>query len=282
MHDTESDKMMDYFHPDGPFRVPHWRWGWANRALERLPVLRSVWRDEWASRAVRYLRRSRHAVRPDAPELASFDPACHTARNIAYGDPRTIFEIQLRVLAGQSRQSMAESCGISVNVIEAFEALFYDLRPRLLVEDYIYMVIAPHPVLRAGVEGFRTVIRTGAYATGYHAVDLLLRVYDERLYPSRLAGKPDPNPALTSKVRESIDFTFWCNLPISDLQTCLTLHRLLQYSEATHVNLDIAELMRPVSSVLWRGVTPRPAHTRRLLRQGIPTATRRAKRHRPK
>jgi hypothetical protein len=147
MYDTEIDKKMDYFHPDGPFRLPDWRWGWAHRVLQRLPYLRRVWRDEWASRAVRYLRKSRQAAHPDAPELARFDPECHTARNIAYGDHRTIFELQLRVLAGQSRESMAESSGVSVNVIEAFESLFYDLRPRLLLEDYIYMLIVPYPVL---------------------------------------------------------------------------------------------------------------------------------------
>jgi hypothetical protein len=130
------------------------------------------------------------------------------------------------------------------------------------------------------VAGFRTVIRSGAYAMGPQVVDLFLRVYDERLYPSRLVGKPDPNPSLTSRTREAIDFGLWCHSQEINPRTIMSLLRLARLSEVA--NLDIGQVMSCVTSGLWKGETLTASRTHRLLRKRLAAVTGRSKRHRRK
>src|SRR5208282_61288 len=209
MDATQSTDPILHFHPSSPFRVPCWRWGWAHFVLEtRLPV-RRAYRDEWFDRTLRYVRAFRRTDNPSHPRLARLDPEIFASRQLACGDPRTIFELELRVLSSQSYARNAECCVVSPEVVVAYEHVVYNMRCMLDAQGAVLTRIRRHQWLPFTRLDLEALIRKVAFMRGPYAMEPALRYYDERYCPSRIAAKPDPTPRLTKMFGDHVELMIW-------------------------------------------------------------------------
>ncbi len=131
MDTARSSNSFRAYHPQSPLRVPWWRWGWAHFVLEHKLRVRRAYRDAWFDRTLKYARALRRLENPEHPRLARLDPALFAACRLKEGDPRTIFELELRVLCDQPYVQIAECSGVTPEVIVAYEHVFYDMRSML-------------------------------------------------------------------------------------------------------------------------------------------------------
>jgi hypothetical protein len=252
-----TDAICD-FCPDSPYREPRWRWGFAHFLLEEHLPVRRKWRDEWFERTLKYVRALRRIGDPVHRKLARLDPEVFAARQLHRGDERLRFEIEVRVLANQGPAEIAECCGVSRDVLSAFENVFYDMRRLLGAEDYIRMKTHPTLISRPEVPDLEATVRAMAYATGPFVVDAALRVYDEMRDPSRLIGKPDAHPRLTEVMRDSIRFFAWANNP-KNHRFGHALWLLYKRTEQAGIENDIGKLLRPLSSTVSFGAAMNPS-----------------------
>jgi hypothetical protein len=113
-------------------RPPWWRWG---RALElhegQLRYRR--FDDEWVRRARRFVGvLARRDGDLGNPAVVSADRAlAETARLSTTSQATLRHEVEARILAGQSDSEIAGIVGLDADVIEAFQALWFDIRARL-------------------------------------------------------------------------------------------------------------------------------------------------------
>lgn len=121
--------------PECPWHSPNWRWDRAawrvqtqSRRGERLD-------DDWvrlAIRCVHALRRVARGRRPYRP-----DPELMQARQLAQHRDWNRAELEARILADQPISEISSAMGVSTRLISAFEALFFDVRPRLGARGWI-------------------------------------------------------------------------------------------------------------------------------------------------
>jgi hypothetical protein len=108
--------------PGNPLRPVAWRWERAGQLLDP-GVRRHRSDDRWVSRAHRFsaaLARSHGG----APQMARADRAIHGACQLWRGLPRQRWELEARLLAGQSDAEIAGKLNIEAGVVEAYEAVF--------------------------------------------------------------------------------------------------------------------------------------------------------------
>ena len=82
-----------------------------------------------SDRTLEYVRAFRKTDDLRGARLAGLDPEIFAACQLKCEDPRTVFEIELRVLCRQTYAQIAECCGVSPEVVEAYEQVFYDVPP---------------------------------------------------------------------------------------------------------------------------------------------------------
>jgi len=258
MDATQSTDPFLHFHPSSPLRLPCWRWGWANYLLEtKLPVRRK-YRDDWFNRTLKYLRASRRMDNPDHPRLARLDPELFAAHRLALGDPRTIFELELRVLSGQSYARIAECCLVTSQVIVVYEHVFYDMRCMFDAEWAVLARIRRPPLLPFTRLDLEALIRVVAFMQGPCTMEPVLRYYDERYYPSRIAATPDPTPRLTKMVGDSVELRVWAMDP-ANLKGLLHLIWLHGWAERSTSRNDSTALFRPLTGIVASVAAADPA-----------------------
>ena len=130
--------------PECPWRPPDWRWRRANWRFASGSRRGERHDDDWIRRAMRYFttfRREACGRRPYRPE-----PDLPHAWHLAWFRDWRRAELEARVLADQSIGEISSTMGVPFGVISAFEALFFDVRPRLEESSWIiYEVIGLRP-----------------------------------------------------------------------------------------------------------------------------------------
>jgi hypothetical protein len=132
--------LLDH-HPHNPLRRPGWRWGRA-RALAEAGARPGRLDDDWGRRAFRVaVALGRHGD-PGHPRVAAADPALVAALSLhASPDPRLRFELEARLLAGQSDPELAGKVGVPEAVVAAFASVLFDVRSSLDKIDWIAAVV---------------------------------------------------------------------------------------------------------------------------------------------
>jgi hypothetical protein len=97
-------------------------------------------------------------------------------------------ELEARVLCNSPPELIAERCGLTADVVRAFEAVFFDVRHLLEASGYIFHQVIGRPI----IDGFSPddmgcVWKFFAYLRGQHALEILLFVHP--------GGKPRPWPS---------------------------------------------------------------------------------------
>ena len=102
------------------FSQPNWRW----RLARHIPRRRRE-PDPW-------LRRARLvAGRLSGKTRLRKDPAVMAAYQLSQLPELALAELQARILADEGQDALSRRCGVSVGAIEAYEAIFWDVRRRL-------------------------------------------------------------------------------------------------------------------------------------------------------
>src|SRR5262249_27245097 len=114
------------------FTGPAWRWersghllGHGRQLLQALDddLTWEAWRFRWA------LSRCRDDA--DREQIAREHPGLVQAHAVFTGELRKRWELEARLLGGDSAVSIAARCGISAAGVEAYRATFYEVRPHL-------------------------------------------------------------------------------------------------------------------------------------------------------
>lgn len=162
-----------------PWRAPHWRWGRALGIVEGQQPGTTARRDgaegyRWITRVVKYLEAyitcqddfSRMSLAMDEPELFwahwAFDQKEHPARAI----------IEARVMARDMPVNIAHYSNCDEKIVEAYEAVFFDVREKLDRKDYVTAVIFGHKTQEFVREkNYGMIWKLLAYAGGPHVLD---------------------------------------------------------------------------------------------------------------
>lgn len=118
-----------------PLRTPAWRWGLAEKYAAPCRRLPSGHHEPAFAAAVDYLRRKRRAKRADTADRAH--PMIAAALNLHEADGPPRWEIEARLLAGETSEAIAQRVGLDAAVVEWFHDLFFDVREMLGATDWI-------------------------------------------------------------------------------------------------------------------------------------------------
>lgn len=167
---------------DNPLRAPNWRWLRAVQIDSGGPrASRAVDGPEgftWIRRASRLKRRYEQAGnRPDQMyRLVQYDRDMFWAHSI-WLDERapTRWVIEARILAGETNEEIAKKLGTSAAVIEAYEAVFFDVRSMLENRDYIVAVVMSDSITRGLSERqYDLLWKLFGYQGGAHVLDAVI------------------------------------------------------------------------------------------------------------
>lgn len=181
---------------DNPRRATNWRW---LRAVQidggGLRANRAVDGPEgfkWIRRALRLKRRYDEAGnRPELTyRLVQYDRSLFWAHSIWMDDKApTRWAIEARILAGESDLEIAERLGTSPDVIEAYEAVFFQVREMLHRRDYIVNVVMGEAVARGVSERqYDLLWKMFGYHGGPHVLDAVISKFTPIAKPDHADG----------------------------------------------------------------------------------------------
>ena len=112
---------------ESPFRPVDWRWRLAQRPLKEKLRGRPETRDPWVRRCAKFMRAECVRSQSCRPRRrASSDPILSDAARVRFAtDPLVAAELDAWVLAASHPEFIAERCGLNVEVVAAYEAVFF-------------------------------------------------------------------------------------------------------------------------------------------------------------
>ena len=167
---------------DNPRRATNWRWLRAMQIDSGGPrASRAIDGPEgftWIRRASRLKRRYEQAGnRPELMyRLIQYDRPLFWAHSIFLDDKAaTRWAIEARILAGETDREIAERLGTDPEIIEAYEAVFFQVREMLNRRDYIVNVVMGEAVTRGLSERqFDLLWKMFAYHGGSYVLDAVI------------------------------------------------------------------------------------------------------------
>ena len=158
-----------------------WRWQRASLAASgEYPLSRRRDGDAWTSRAVRFLREHEACESElDMAELSERHPVIYWAHDIWYtrddgGNP-VRSEAEARLLADDTHENIARRLATDVEVIDAYERLFFNVKERLHNRGYLaHCVLGPAIHLGFQASEYDLVWKLFALLGGPLAVDLMI------------------------------------------------------------------------------------------------------------
>lgn len=122
------------------WRPVNWRWRNTPWQKKRGPLLDDR-RDrlpepEWLDLLIALKDSTENSKRPRRPEIV-VPPELIAAHRIYKQNGQPRWEMQARLLAGQSDQEISSAMGYDTGVVAAYAACFYDIRDRLSAADYV-------------------------------------------------------------------------------------------------------------------------------------------------
>lgn len=167
---------------NNPMRSPHWKWlravsidaggPKASRAMDGSDGFR------WIRRALRLKRH--HAEAGSRPEalynLARIDGDLFWAHALWSEEKQpTRWAIEARILAGESNEEIAKKIGCDVGVIDAYEAVFFNVSEKLQNTEYIVNVVMAESVTKGLTERqYDLLWKMFGYTGGVHVLDAMI------------------------------------------------------------------------------------------------------------
>jgi hypothetical protein len=189
--------------PASPYCPVDWRWRRAEGI--RLGLLPTPGRraDRWVRRALRFQHSYAEMGDSSYPRRARKDPAVLGALQLSSSaDPGPRLQLEALVLARQTTGEIAARLGFSIEIVEAYERLFFDVRDRLGESSYIMAVVLKHTLHDGFAAGdIDAILKVYAYGYGPVVLDALIEAFDVEAGGSHtVAG----NPELARSVRMAI------------------------------------------------------------------------------
>jgi len=182
--------------PRSPFRCPDWRWQLSLFARgHRLPANLGL-DDEWLKRLIAYHENCEAmGLWPADSPAAAIDPSVHGAVHFAYNPDRLdVAEFEAWVLTGEPSDVVAAACNLPGDVVEAYEKLFFDVRERLDMRDYIRcVVLGIDAVQNLKIDDHATIWKVFAYFRGRYVLEAMLQAFSGtrfRPWPESLPTEP--------------------------------------------------------------------------------------------
>jgi hypothetical protein len=177
-----------------PCRAVDHRWQDARRAAAD-PVPSSPPRDPETAAAADYLREL--ALGSDTARLERCWPGLRAAQDLAAADTSVRWEVQARILAGQTDDEIATRCGLAPAAVRWFEALFFRVRDRLRGTDWIAsQVMGPGLWDGFGPGELGKVWMIFGHSAGPDALDLVIAVTQDRPLPASARAPEGVDPRL--------------------------------------------------------------------------------------
>ena len=236
-----SVSFMD-FRPDNPFRPVDWRWERA-RQLGSGQSPRCRWDNKLTLDASRFLRDQEPAV-GEFGGSGQVDGAREIlgALQIRRGVPRRWWELEARILAGQSDEEIGSTLGVSGSIIEAYESLFFSVREKLYASDWVMChVIGPKFYEGLSEQDIDIIWKLWAYRGGPLVLDGLIATHDAA--HGENANRLDPNLARLCGM--AIDATVLS--ASDDVGGALRLHRFLSQLDGLKARNGVAGVSRPLA-----------------------------------
>jgi len=182
--------------PRSPFRCPDWRWQLSLIAGRGKRQAIAGLDDEWVKRLMAYDKACEEMGLglADYP-AARIDPSIQGAIKSAFSPNRQVVaELEAWVLTGEPLEIIAASCDLPVDVIEAYEKLFFDVRERLDMGDYIRcVVLGTDAIQNLKVEDHASIWKVFAYFRGRYVLEAMLQAFPgrrQRPWPESLPTDP--------------------------------------------------------------------------------------------
>lgn len=120
------------------FRSPSWRWvraSWLHRCGRRTSPRID---DDWVRRARRFLAANPDSVPNPRKRRKCADPAVASAVGLAREEtPHRRWKVEALLLTSEPLEAIADAVGLSVEAVEAYALLFYDVRPYPSAVDWV-------------------------------------------------------------------------------------------------------------------------------------------------
>jgi hypothetical protein len=173
--------MLQTYSPKNPRRPVDWRWQRAALAASgEYPLSRRRDGDVWVARATKFIREHENCeTELDMAELAERHPVIYWAYDIWYtrddtGNP-VRSEVEARLLADDQIANIARRVATEVEIIEAYERLFFNVRERLADRGYLmHCVLGPAVHLGFQSNEYDLTWKLFALLGGPLAVDLMI------------------------------------------------------------------------------------------------------------
>lgn len=178
---------------DNPRRSPNWRWlravqidtggPRASKALDGADGF------AWIRRATRLKRR--HALAANRPHeiysLVRTDKDLFWAHSIWADDKApTRWAIEARILAGETDADIARKVGCEPGVIDAYAAVFFDVREKLAHQEYIVNVVMADAVTRGLTERqYDLLWKMFGYKGGAYVLDAMISKFTDISKPQK-------------------------------------------------------------------------------------------------
>jgi hypothetical protein len=173
--------------PDSPFRSPAWRWERANWLHDHGGRTDRRIDDAWVARARDFLAaRGRQAEARPSRRHRAHDPHIQAALDLWRADPPAPrWRLEARLLTGAPLDEVTRLCDLSVEVIETFHQLFFEVRPRLRATDWVMF----HAVGTYYAKGFAglpvgSLWKWAAYTAGPRALEVVMALTTDAPLPT--------------------------------------------------------------------------------------------------
>jgi hypothetical protein len=191
-------------------RPPDWRWQLARLCLEgKLPRLPQL-RDEWVQRCARFKRPDRVRSTSCRPRRrASSDAILSEAARVRFAsDPLITAELEAWILTASHPEFIAQRCNLSAEVVAAYEAVFFDVRPYLDVTGYIFHRVIGRPITHGFcLSDLGSIWKFIAYMRGRHSLEVLLYTFpgqETRSWPASIEATPAEQARLVTRCKLAV------------------------------------------------------------------------------
>jgi hypothetical protein len=191
-------------------RPPDWRWRLARLSLKNKLPCRPQLKDAWVRRCAKFMRADRVRSTSCRPRrgLSSDHILSEAARIRFASDPLIAAELEAWVLAASRPEFIAERCGLSVEVVAAYEAVFFDVRPYLDATGYIFHRVIGRPITHGfSLSDLGSIWKFFGYMRGRHTLEVLLYTFPghkTRSWPASFEASPDEKARLIEACRGAV------------------------------------------------------------------------------
>lgn len=259
--DAFSRRLAFYEH--SPFRRPAWRWNLARDYARRGLHDRAEF-PGWLVETVDFLRAHRLGKRTARIDhLTSCFPDLSKAFDLAREKTPRRWQVEARLLAGQTSEEIAHRCDLPAAVVENFEIVFFNVRDRLEARDWVVCSLIGSPVWQGfGPDDIRRLWRFAGYFWGPVFLDVVIAVTgpkpevlpeaDSHRGADRQRDDPVIPTAVTDAVRSLLRVMGQCGDPLAEVRAgAVFLGQMIQLESLKQAQRSLGSPLENVWAPHW-------------------------------